>query len=82
MVRSKKEKKILQVAKECFARFGYEKTTLEDIGRMSGLNKASTPTARRPSRKKPNSKSAGGLLCNFCVPHYKPQTVCYFFSNR
>lgn len=36
-----KEKEILKAAKECFARFGYEKTTLDDIGKMTGLNKAS-----------------------------------------
>jgi AcrR family transcriptional regulator len=32
---------ILKAAKACFARFGYEKTTLDDIGKMVGLNKAS-----------------------------------------
>lgn len=36
-----KEKQILKAAKDCFARFGYEKTTLDDIGKMTGLNKAS-----------------------------------------
>lgn len=38
---SEKEKQILQAAKECFARYGYEKTTLDDIGKLTGLNKAS-----------------------------------------
>ena len=32
---------ILNAARECFARFGYEKTTLDDIGNLVGLNKAS-----------------------------------------
>lgn len=32
---------ILQAGSECFARFGYEKTTLDDIGKRAGLNKAS-----------------------------------------
>lgn len=32
---------ILQAAAECFARFGFDKTTLDDIGRRAGLNKAS-----------------------------------------
>ena len=36
-----KKNKILQAASECFARFGYEKTTMDDIGRLVGLNKAS-----------------------------------------
>jgi AcrR family transcriptional regulator len=40
MSNSEKEKKILKAAKECFTRFGYEKTTLDDIGKMAGLNKA------------------------------------------
>ncbi len=38
---SPKKKKILKAASECFARFGYEKTTLDDIGKMVGLNKTS-----------------------------------------
>ncbi|MFQ5978365.1 MAG: TetR/AcrR family transcriptional regulator [Candidatus Heimdallarchaeota archaeon] len=37
---SKKEQ-ILAAASECFARFGYKKTTLDDIGKKIGLNKAS-----------------------------------------
>jgi AcrR family transcriptional regulator len=36
-----KEIQILKAAKDCFARFGYEKTTLDDIGKMAQLNKAS-----------------------------------------
>jgi AcrR family transcriptional regulator len=32
---------ILRAGSECFARFGYDKTTLDDIGRRAGLNKAS-----------------------------------------
>lgn len=36
-----KKKEILKVASSCFARYGYEKTTLDDIGRLVGLNKAS-----------------------------------------
>ena len=38
---SPKKQEILKAARECFARFGYEKTTLDDIGKMVGLNKAS-----------------------------------------
>ena len=41
---SKKESRrehILKIASEVFARFGYDKTTLEDIGKRCGLNKAS-----------------------------------------
>ena len=36
-----KKEHILLAASECFARFGYKKTTLEDIGQKIGLNKAS-----------------------------------------
>lgn len=32
---------ILQAAIECFTNFGYEKTTMSDIGKRVGLNKAS-----------------------------------------
>ena len=32
---------ILKAAAECFARYGYDKTTLDDIGKVVGLNKAS-----------------------------------------
>jgi AcrR family transcriptional regulator len=38
---STKKAKILRAAKECLARYGYEKTTMDDIGRLVGLNKAS-----------------------------------------
>lgn len=40
---SKEDKKlrVLKAASDCFGRFGYEKTTLEDIGKLVGLNKAS-----------------------------------------
>src|SRR4030042_4489907 len=44
MSQNKKENKkdqILAAASECFARFGYKKTTLDDIGKKIGLNKAS-----------------------------------------
>jgi len=37
----KKKQKILDAASECFAKFGYKKTTLDDIGEKIGLNKAS-----------------------------------------
>ena len=40
MSQNKKEQ-ILSAASECFARFGYKKTTLDDIGKKIGLNKAS-----------------------------------------
>ncbi len=36
-----KKTEILKAASECFARFGYEKTTLDDIGKAVGLNKTS-----------------------------------------
>lgn len=36
-----KKLSILKAASSCFARYGYEKTTLDDIGRLVGLNKAS-----------------------------------------
>lgn len=36
-----KRDEILKAAGLCFARYGYEKTTLDDIGRAVGLNKAS-----------------------------------------
>lgn len=45
MSRNKKEQnkkeQILSAASECFARFGYKKATLDDIGKKIGLNKAS-----------------------------------------
>lgn len=36
-----KKKAILKAASSCFARYGYEKTTLDDIGKLVGLNKVS-----------------------------------------
>lgn len=36
-----KKKEILKAASVCFARYGYEKTTLDDIGKLVNLNKAS-----------------------------------------
>lgn len=41
MAKEEKRGKILEAASECFARFGYDKTTLEDIGKAVNLNKAS-----------------------------------------
>jgi len=38
---SNKSEEILKAASLCFARYGYEKTTLDDIGRQVRLNKAS-----------------------------------------
>ena len=37
----KKQQQILKAAAECLARFGYEKTTMDDIARRIGLNKTS-----------------------------------------
>ncbi|WP_128548193.1 TetR/AcrR family transcriptional regulator [Larkinella soli] len=39
--REDKRELIIQAASECFARFGYDKTTLDDIGKAVRLNKAS-----------------------------------------
>lgn len=36
-----KKTAILEAASRCFARYGFEKTTINDIGRSVGLNKAS-----------------------------------------
>jgi AcrR family transcriptional regulator len=36
-----KKREILKAAGDCFARYGYEKTTLDDIGKLVSLNKAS-----------------------------------------
>ncbi|MDY6880650.1 MAG: TetR/AcrR family transcriptional regulator [Thermodesulfobacteriota bacterium] len=41
MKSDEKRKKIIQAAGDCFARFGYDKTTMDDIGKRVGLNKAS-----------------------------------------
>lgn len=38
---SVKKQEILKAASDCFAHYGYEKTTLDDIGDRVGLNKAS-----------------------------------------
>lgn len=38
---SEKKQEILEAAKKCFSRYGYEKATLDDIGKIVGLNKAS-----------------------------------------
>jgi AcrR family transcriptional regulator len=39
--RDLKREAILQGAADCFTKFGYEKTTLDDIGKSAALNKAS-----------------------------------------
>jgi AcrR family transcriptional regulator len=36
-----KKNEILDAAAACFARFGYEKTTLDDVGELVGMNKVS-----------------------------------------
>jgi len=36
-----KKIEIINAARECFARYGFEKTTMDDIGKLVGLNKAS-----------------------------------------
>jgi AcrR family transcriptional regulator len=41
MKASDKRTKILEAAKSCFIQFGFEKTTLDDIGRKLSLNKSS-----------------------------------------
>ena len=41
MKRADKRALLLKAARDCFARYGYDKTTLEDIGKSLGLNKAS-----------------------------------------
>jgi AcrR family transcriptional regulator len=41
MKSSKKKLVILEAAKQCFSTYGYEKTTLDDIGKKLGLNKSS-----------------------------------------
>jgi AcrR family transcriptional regulator len=41
MKSTEKRKKILEAAKSCFTQFGYEKTTLDDIGKKLNLNKSS-----------------------------------------
>lgn len=41
MTKEEKRVKVLKSASDCFARYGFEKTTLDDIGKAVGLNKAS-----------------------------------------
>lgn len=41
MVDKKRQEDILKAASRCFIHFGYAKTTMDDIGKMVGLNKAS-----------------------------------------
>jgi AcrR family transcriptional regulator len=41
MPEKKKQDHILEAASHCFARYGFAKTTMDDIARMVGLNKAS-----------------------------------------
>lgn len=41
MKATEKRQRILDAAKTCFTQFGFEKTTLEDIGKKLGLNKSS-----------------------------------------
>jgi len=36
-----KKQRIITVAKSCFTQYGYDKTTLDDIGKKLGLNKSS-----------------------------------------
>ena len=36
-----KKESILKAANICFSKYGYEKTTMDDIGKLAGLNKAS-----------------------------------------
>ncbi|MFX1286846.1 MAG: TetR/AcrR family transcriptional regulator [Promethearchaeota archaeon] len=40
-MKKKRQEQILLAARECFEKFGYNKTTLDDIGQKIGLNKAS-----------------------------------------
>lgn len=41
MNRKEQKQKIIEAARQCFAQYGYEKTTMEDIGKLVGLNKTS-----------------------------------------
>ena len=41
MTEPDKREQILKAAAECLSQYGYEKTTLSDIGKLVGLNKAS-----------------------------------------
>ena len=41
MAKAERKARVLKAASECFGKYGYEKTTLDDIGKVVGLNKAS-----------------------------------------
>ena len=41
MAKAERKARVLKAASECFGKYGYEKTTLDDIGKAVGLNKAS-----------------------------------------
>jgi AcrR family transcriptional regulator len=41
MAQADKKDEILDAATRCFARYGYDKTTMEDIGKLVGMNKVS-----------------------------------------
>jgi AcrR family transcriptional regulator len=41
MSKEERKQKVLAAASICFAKYGFEKTTLDDIGKVVGLNKAS-----------------------------------------
>lgn len=41
MPRGERGDEILDAAARCFARYGYDKTTMEDIGKLVGMNKVS-----------------------------------------
>lgn len=41
MAKAQRKEMILRAATDCFAKYGYGKTTLDDVGAMVGLNKAS-----------------------------------------
>jgi AcrR family transcriptional regulator len=41
MGQADKKDEILDAATRCFARYGYEKTTMDDIGKLVGMNKVS-----------------------------------------
>lgn len=41
MKTTNKKLQIISAAKQCFAQYGYDKTTLDDIGKRLGLNKSS-----------------------------------------
>ncbi len=41
MAKAERKARVLKAASECFGKYGYDKTTLDDIGKVVGLNKAS-----------------------------------------